>query len=220
MGEIDLNEAIEAGYNIGVQSACVALGADTESFSKMAAAIDVLRTEADAQMFLCKTAKLILGDPAGYEWNIYDTIEKSGSVSEFVFDTYIEPVVQTLVAARLEKVAMTKEALGKGLGAVTGLAGMGSALASGAKGVVTDAATLLGLLAIGGGALGGGALWSINRDPAEEDVEIRAKEDQAAYYKELARDLKKRIKLNENKDSRLASARDAAKQLAPNSFVI
>lgn len=216
---IDLNSAREAGYNLGVQSACTALGANREAFDKMATVMEVLRTDAEGQKMLCKAAKLILADPGSYEWNIYDAIEKSGSVGAVAFDTYLEPVMHTLISARLEKVAMTKSAV-KGLGALTGLGAMASGAYGAAKGAVTDIATLLGLLAVGGGALGGGTLWSINRDPEEADVDIQSKEEQAQYYRELAHDLKKRIALNENKDKRLAATRDAAKQVSPSSFVL
>ena len=75
-----------------------------------------------------------------------------------------------------------------------------SGLAKG-LGMTPTALQLSAMLAAAAGVAGGGAYWALNRDAGVTDDVTAAKEEQAKYYKRLAKDLQHRMKMKGLKDS-------------------
>lgn len=67
-------------------------------------------------------------------------------------------------------------------------------------GMTPSALQLSALLAVAAGTAGGGAYWALNRDAGDTDEVVAAKEEQAKYYKRLAKDIQHRMKMKGMKD--------------------
>lgn len=192
----------KAGYEAGIALSCAAAGMTSDEFKMSKAASDVLYEEKEAQVAICKIAKYILAEAGdiGTEYAIYDTIEKSaGVVGKVAFDTYLAPVLR----ATAEVSAADSIVKSAGLGWLGKVFGHSVNLGSDTFKTLLAAAALTG-------TLGGGAWWSLNRGPEEDDVDTQLKRDQAKYYRDLARDLKVKIAQEEARNPRIAATRAVA----------
>lgn len=81
---------------------------------------------------------------------------------------------------------------------------------------ITEPAKLATLAATIVGTAGGGAWWAMNRHARVEDAEIQLKKEQAKHYRKLARDIQKRLLLQQKQAPELVKALEEES----NSFVV
>ena len=71
---------------------------------------------------------------------------------------------------------------------------------------ITEPAKLAMITAALAGTAGGGAWWALNRHAREEDAAVEVKKQQAEHYRRLARDIQKRLLLQQKQSPELIKA--------------
>ena len=177
----NLENLYKDGYAVGVKTACAAYNSTVDDFYKAAACVEASMDTMEMQKTIAKIASAIF-ENAGPEFRaekaVYDVIQTiQEPLQEYSKQAFVYPVVETLAnAANMEKSASW-------LGILTNtLSGMPQLAAA---------------LSLGGGAALGSIAWALNRDSNTMEDETDAKLAQAEYYRNIARDLQKRIKAKE-----------------------
>ena len=204
-------DAYRKGYELGFSMAGVSVGMSADDVAMSKAAAAVVREDKEAQEAICKVAKFILSfdDNSAYEQAIYSTIEKSaGAVSGVVFDTYLAPVLEAVAEADAKN-TLIKLAKANGAGPLK-LYSAAASLGSDAFKTILAASALLG-------ATGGAAWWAVNRGPSEDDIETQAKQDQAHYYRRVAKDIKRKLAQQEASNQKIV---DTKKAISGNDYVL
>lgn len=171
------------GYAIGVKTACAAYNSTPTDFFKAASCVEAAMDTVPVQHMIAKIASHIFanaGDEFAPERSVYEVIQTLDTpVQEFSKQAFLYPVVDTIAA--YSEASLTKEA---------SIAGTLTSLLSGGPQAITA-------LALGGGAALGGLGWLLNRDSNTMEDETEAKLAQAEYYRNIARDLQRRLKAKE-----------------------
>ncbi|MCQ2172234.1 MAG: hypothetical protein MJZ17_05765 [Bacteroidales bacterium] len=214
--------AYDLGFGIGSRIFGAAMCKGEDPMVKVAK-VAVMMDDANVQSALCKVAKYILeagGEKGSIDYRIYDVIEKSAHpVSRFVSDTYIKPVIDTVnreVSLNRDDVQTIEKVAALSASSLPGIA----SIVGKSAGSVPNLVQLLLLIGGATGAATGGLTWYLNRAAKEDNVDAAAKEEQAAHYRRVAKDLQKRIQLEENKDKHVKAIRSAAEAENPDLYVV
>lgn len=215
------SDAYNEAYLFGQMLEASVSGQRAEDVIRKRACVDALDEHPDMQKAVCKVASYIMKQ-AGYSGckldRLYEKIVSiDGPVTKVAHSLFITPVLDSLSYfgkavqdADIEKSASNLPLLVKALPGLFGSA-VGSIPGWLQMGALTSAGT---------GATLGGLLWALNRGASQDDADIAAKEEQAAHYRQIADDIRKRIKLESSKDPK---TKELAKQLDDedeNSYVI
>lgn len=182
------NEYFDSGYKDGVKLACVLYNTSEADSIKSKYFNDTSLEDGLMQFNICKIACSVLDeeDDNCYAKILYNNlmrrIETGEVLSKEASVNLLSPVIESLGSCsfRAEHDLMTKNAfIDEGLSALEALAKSGIAL-----GGVTGASI-------------GAIAWLLNRNANMKDAEIDAKLAQAKHYREIARDIKERLKAKE-----------------------
>lgn len=205
------------GYEYGMSKMAEFIGMSEEQKDTERVIDDVMCKDASFQHGLCTVTKYVLekaGAAHGYLWNIYDTIEKSaGAVSDFTFESYLQPALEALSSAPIIH-AFEKSATSRGPASIFGKTfGALKNMSSDAYKNILLASALLG-------AGSGGAYWALKRSSEDDDVEVQLQKDQADYYRRLAGDIKRRVKLKEMESPHLSEAKGSIEDDEDPSYIL
>jgi hypothetical protein len=162
--------------SFGAIAACLAANVHPDSLPELAGMCAGFRKSANSQQF----GRML----AGFARDIYIEADEANSIERHVFEQltkvaswepehfdYVEPVLLAL--------STVKAAAGEGGGIL-------SAIPEGAR------------MMLGGSALAGGALgtlnWALNRDANEDDAKSKSIAARTAYYKNLANEISRELK--------------------------
>ena len=176
-----LDNIYNDGYAVGIKTACAAYNSNPADFFKAASCIDAAMEDLGVQKMIAKIASTIFahaGEEFRAEKSVYDVMQSlERPMQEFTKQAFLYPVLDTIGNI----VGMEKNA--NILGALSSmLSGTPQAIAA---------------LALGGGAALGSIGWALNRDSNTMEDETDAKLAQAEYYRNIAKDLQKRLKAKE-----------------------
>lgn len=176
-----LDNIYKDGYAVGIKTACAAYNSNPADFFKAAGCVDAAMEDLGVQKMVAKIASTIFGK-AGEEFRaekaVYDVIQQLETpMQEFTKQAFLYPVLDTIG----NFVGMEKNA---------NILGVLSSMLSGTPQAIAA-------LALGGGAALGSIGWALNRDSNTMEDETDAKLAQAEYYRNIARDLQKRLKAKE-----------------------
>lgn len=179
------------GFNHGVKLACLANGISEGDYIRTCEKQKALAESPVMQQAICKIASCIFHAAEDHETaSIYDAFLESGAMMKsatsrsILFDSVLEALSEQMAEDNMQKSAATwlTGLLGRGVGLMPDFLRGGAALS---------------LLA--GGGLGAG-WWALNRDANSSSAATAAKEEQAKYYRELAKKIRRKAgKLKEKK---------------------
>ena len=193
---MNLETLYKDGYAVGVKTACAAFNSTPTDFFKAAYCVDAVMEDMNMQKMLAKIASTVFGN-AGPEFTaekaLYDVIQNiQEPLQEYTKQAFMYPVVESLAnAGDMEKNA-------NWLGILTNM--------------LSGAPQLAAALSLGGGAALGSIGWALNRDSNTMEDETDAKLAQAEYYRNIARDLQKRIKAKEEGKKTTADLKEAVQE--------
>lgn len=188
-----MNKSYDRGYREGVAVACAIRGISPADFLRMQTKQAAINDSPVMQSSILKIASSIFHAAGeGFEGDaaMYDALLDGTSKirSDFAKKAVLDPVVSALAEQSVQDQfeQMAKQAgltsfLGKTVGMLPG--------------------TIQGLAALSllaGGGLGAG-WWALNRDANSSSSDVVAKEEQAAYYRELAKRIKRKTGKIKNK---------------------
>lgn len=214
-----MNIDYSKGFDAGVKIACANLGITPEEIVRHSAFSDKILSDETMQKDICKIAAACFkaaGMDSSVEFHLYNTMAKSASaLSPVSVEKFVVPVVKSLnkQARTLHEELMEKSAAPSVIG------GLMSKVFGTASGTIPDLYKLYALLGAGAGTATGALTWYLNRDAAQDSADVEAKEEQAKHYKQIAKDLKKRLNIEENPKSKKA-IQDSAKEQAEDAFVL
>jgi hypothetical protein len=214
-----MNENYRKGFDAGVKIACANLGITPEEAVRHSAFSDKYLSDLQMQTDICKIAAACFkaaGMTSSVEFHLYDTMAKSAStLSPVSVEKFLVPVVKSLhkQAKLLHEELMEKSASGGVLG------GLLSKVFGAASGTIPDLYKMYALLGAGAGTATGALTWYLNRDASEDSAEVEAKIEQAKHYKQIAKDIKKRLKL-EKDPKKKKSIEDSAEEQGEGAFIL
>lgn len=196
-------------------------GRNPQDVIRKEACVEALDADPTMQKAVCKAASYIFKQ-AGYAGTKLDRVYEAimnldGPITKVASDMFITPVLNSLSYfntavqnAELEKSASKLPALLKLIPAIAG------------KGVSSVPSWVqTGFLgAAGTGATLGGLLWVLNRSANQDDADVAAKEEQAAHYRQIADDIRKRIKLESSKDPKTKEIAKKLEEENTDSYII
>lgn len=170
------------GFNYGVKLACLMNGISESDYTNAKAQHQAMENSPEVQQAVFKIASCIFHaagdheDAAVYEAFADNGVTvKSAAAKSVLFDSVLEAMAEQAAEDEMNKRASW----------VTGLIGRG-------VGLLPDflrGGAALSLLA--GGGLGAG-WWALNRDANASSAATAAKEEQAKYYRELAKKIRRK----------------------------
>lgn len=181
-----MNEAT-LGYKFGVKLACAYHGIDPGALMTKAAKVYTCLESPVMQHAFAKIASTIMhnaGPEFAAEEALFNAIaNRHTPLTSFVKKAFLYPVLDTLANAAatcsMEKSAGVFNDI---------ISGVGSVL-NGSQEALYKLALIGALGGAGIGALG----WNLSRHMREEDADTAAKIEQAKHYRQIARDLQKRL---------------------------
>lgn len=214
-----MNVDYNKGFNAGVKIACAALGVTPGEVVRNSAFSDAVLRDETMQKDICKIAAACFkaaGMESSTEFNLYDMLGKSASaLSPVSVEKFVVPVVKSL--SKQAKVA--HEELMEKSAAPSVLGGLLSKVFGTASGTIPDLYKLYALLGAGAGTATGALTWYLNRDAAQDSADVEAKEEQAKHYNQIAKDIKKRLNIEKDPDSK-KSVKDSAKEQGEGAFIL
>lgn len=199
------NEYFNSGYKDGVKLACILYNTSEADSIKSKHFNDTSLENNLMQLNICKVACKVLENESDkcsakilYN-NLLNKLNSGHVLSKEASINLLGPVVESVgsCAFRNEYNSMTKQAfLDSGLSALEAIAKSG--------------------LALGGiaGASIGSIAWLLNRNANNMDAEIDAKLAQAKHYREIAKDIKERLKAKEE------DLKDTANAMGEGAYII
>lgn len=177
------------GFNYGVKLACLMNGISESDYTNAKARQQAMEDSLEVQQAVFKIASCIFnaaGDPENAA--VYDAFAdngvaiKSATAKGVLFDSVLEAMAEQAAEDEMNKRASwVTGLLGRGIGLMPDFLRGGAALS---------------LLA--GGGLGAG-WWAMNRDANASSAATAAKEEQAKYYRELAKKIRRKAGKNKAK---------------------
>lgn len=207
-----MNENYSKGFNAGVKIACANLGVTPGEVVRHSAFSNAMLSDTTIQKDICKIAAACFkaaGMDSSVEFHLYDTMAKSASVlSPVSVEKFIVPVVKSLhkQASAVHEELMEKSASPSVLG------GLLSKVFGTATGTLPELYKMYALLGAGAGTATGALTWYLNRDAAQDSADVEAKEEQAKHYKQIAKDIKKRLNIEPEPKSKKALKNSAEEQ--------
>lgn len=189
-----MNANATTGYKFGVALGCAVNGVTLSDVMAKSAKVNECLASPIIQHTLAKIASTIFAN-AGREFApeaaFYTAMSaRPAPYTSFVKRAYLEPVLETL--------AHSTETLEKSASPSLFKFSVGDLIDNTGK-VISGSQELLYKLALLG-ALGGAGLgtagWLVNRDMQSDDAEATAKLEQAKHYRQIAKDLQKRLDAN------------------------
>ena len=198
------NEYFNQGYSDGVDLACSVMNVPTSDTIRSKNYNDVILTDPTMQLNLCKVACTILNNEEDdYVKLLYNRLHNGlndGSITltKEASEAILGPIVESIgsYSIGLENYLMTKKAGSDAADAIKAL--LKSGLTVGAAGGVS-----VGTLA-----------WLLNRGSHLSDEEIDAKREQAKHYREIASDIRERLKAKEG------DLKDSIKSMGEGAYLI
>lgn len=191
---MDNDQLYEMGYDAGMKIASVVRGFNGSDAYTIEAANDTLLQDVHIQNMISKAAAVVLelgGEENSLHHRLFVKLAKATSpVSEVSVDRFITPVIEAFTehGQRIREEGLSKQA------------NKAAALFSLFGGSLRN--LFLASLAVGGGA--GTLGWLANRSATQDDADVEALEAQAQHYRNIAKDIKKRVKLEDEEDKRKA----------------
>lgn len=206
------------GFDAGVKIACANLGITPGDVVRHSAFSDALLNDESAQKDICKVAAGIFAaaDMAdSVEYNLFDVMSKSASkLSTVSVEKFIVPVLKSL-----EKQAkVVHEELMEKSASPSILGGLLAKTVGAGTSVVPELYKLYALLGAGAGTATGALTWYLNRDANQDDADIEAKEEQAKHYTQIAKDIKKRLNLEDKVTKK--TIEDSAEDQGEGAYII
>ena len=214
-----MNENYRKGFDAGVKIACANLGITPGDAVRHSSFSDTYLADPQTQSDICKIAAACFkaaGMDSSVEFHLYDTMAKSASaLSNVSVERFLVPVVKSL--SKQAKVA--HEELMEKSASPSVLGGLLSKVFGTATGTLTELYKMYALLGAGAGTATGALTWYLNRDANEDSSEVEAKEEQAKHYKQIAKDIKKRLKIEKEPKSKKA-IKDSAEEQGEGAFIL
>lgn len=181
------NEYFNQGYSDGVDLECSMLNMVKHETIKSKHYNDTILTDPNMQLNLCKVACAVLSeekdDYVKFLYNsLYDGLSKGSiKLTKEASESILSPVIEAIGShsIKLENHEMRKQA--------------GSDIVDAAKALLKSGLTV----GAAGGASIGALAWLLNRGSHLVDEEIDAKREQAKHYREIANDIRERLKAKE-----------------------
>ena len=214
-----MNENYNKGFNAGVKIACANLGVTPGEVIRHSAFSDKMLSDITMQKDICKIAAACFkaaGMGSSVEFHLYDTMAKSAAaLSPVSVEKFIVPVVKSLnkQAHAAHEELMEKSASPGVLG------GLLSKVFGTATGTIPELYKMYALLGAGAGTATGALTWYLNRDAEQDSTEVEAKEEQAKHYKQIAKDIKKRLNIEKEPKSKKA-IKDSAEAQGEGAFIL
>lgn len=214
-----MNENYNKGFNAGVKIACANLGVTPGEVVRHSSFSDAMLSDVTMQKDICKIAAACFkaaGMDSSVEFHLYDTMAKSAAaLSPVSVEKFIVPVVKSLnkQANVIHEDLMEKSASPGVLG------GLLSKVFGTATGTVPELYKMYALLGAGAGTATGALTWYLNRDAAQDSAEVESKEEQAKHYKQIAKDIKKRLNIEKEPKSKKA-IKDSAEDQGEGAFIL
>lgn len=214
-----MNENYNKGFNAGVKIACANLGITPGEVVRHSAFSDAILSDLTIQKDICKIAAACFkaaGMDSSVEFHLYDNMAKSAAaLSPVSVEKFIVPVVKSLnkQANIVHETLMEKSASPSVLG------GLLSKVFGTATGTIPELYKMYALLGAGAGTATGALTWYLNRDAAQDSAEVEAKEEQAKHYKQIAKDIKKRLNIEKEPKSKKA-IKDSAESQGEGAFIL
>lgn len=184
-----MNKNATLGYKFGVALGCAVNGVKLSDVMTKAAKVETCLDSPVIQQTLAKIAATIFTN-AGSEFTpeaaFYTAMTaRQAPYTPFVKQAYLEPVLEMLAHGK-ETLEKTASILPFDIGSIIDNTGK----------VISGSQELLYKLALIG-ALGGAGLgaagWAVGRDMRADDAKAVAKLEQAKHYRQIAKDLQKRL---------------------------
>lgn len=181
------NEYFNQGYSDGVDLECSMLNMVKHETIKSKHYNDTILTDPTMQLNLCKVACAVLNDEEDdYVKFLYNSLHNGLNEGSIVLtkeasESILGPVVESIGShsIKLKNYEMCKQAE--------------SNLVDAAKALLKSGLTV----GAAGGASIGALAWLLNRGSHLVDEEIDAKREQAKHYREIANDIRERLKAKE-----------------------
>lgn len=201
-----MNEYYSKGYNEGVKIACALNRRKVGDAISAKTFNDTVLEDHYMQHALCKLASSIMyaaGEEYSPEGILYTRLanftEMGGKLSKVASESIIGPVVESLSDGAVSASAIAFEKV----------AGAGDYVELGKNSL----GALLTMACFGGTSIGALA-WLLNRNSNVYDSEIDTKIEQAKHYRQIANDIKEKLKTN------TAELKDTAKSMGEGSYVL
>lgn len=215
-----MNDNYSKGFNAGVKIACANLGITPGEVVRHSAFSDAILSDVTTQKDICKIAAACFkaaGMDSSVEFHLYDTMAKgAAALSPVSVEKFIIPVVKSLnkQARVVHEELMEKSASPSVLG------GLLSKVFGTATGTLPELYKMYALLGAGAGTATGALTWYLNRDAAQDSADVEAKEEQAKHYKQIAKDIKKRLNIEESESKSKKAIKDSAESQGEGAFVL
>lgn len=114
---------------------------------------------------------------------MYELMRQRPILTKYAGAVYVEPVLEVLGDQSYKEA----EEFNKRAGILSHLTSI--------TGMVPGTLQSLALISAGLGAGAGTIWWALNRDTEADDMEVQTKEEQAKYYRNMAKDIKRKAKV-------------------------
>lgn len=214
------SESYQDGLLFGKMLGLAVHGGHSVDASRKEASMHELEKDEAVQKMICNVGSYIF-KKAGYagcfEDRALQTIGKqNGPIMKVACDMFLTPVLESLAYFD----GAVKEAAAAPL-AIPAAAKLLPSVAGKAVGSTPEVIRNMMMLTGATGLTLGGLLWALNRSATQDDADVAAKEEQAAHYRQIAKDISKRIKLKTDEDRETKRIREAVEaEMAPNSSYV
>lgn len=176
-------------FDSGVAMVCaerkVSLHDAVRMFSKQAALAES-PVMTDALLKIGATIFRAAGDNENAQ--MYELMRQRPLLTKYARAVYVEPVLEVLGRCSYREAEEFEKRANPAIAAFTK-----------ATGVMPDLLQTIAVISAGMGAGGGALWWALNRDTEANDLEVQAKEEQAKYYRDLAKEIQRKAKLKAQK---------------------
>lgn len=216
---MDINKlndsAYKAAFRAGVVMGCAANEVGIAEYMKKTAKVELLDSSLNMQKAIAKIAHSIFscaGDEYMAERNIYAVIgDKEYNLTPFSKAAYLKPVIDTLAEFGKAEGDMEKDAFFGPLKRIFG----------GALSYTPEIVQLAALLSVAGGSAAGATTWALGRDSTEQTADAEVKDAQAQYYRDLAREIKRKLKKNSiHRKTGDKATEEAIRESIPDGFIV
>lgn len=114
---------------------------------------------------------------------MYELMRQRPLLTKYARAVYVEPVLEVLGRCSYRE---AEEFEKRATSILTNL--------SKVTGMMPDMLQTIAVVSAGMGAGGGALWWALNRDTEADDLEVQAKEEQAKYYRDLAKEIQRKAK--------------------------
>lgn len=215
---ITSSDAYADGFKYGQILSAAEHGLTGGDAFRKEAAVGLIESDEAAQKMICRVGSYIFkqaGMTDSFASKAFDVIgDIEGPIMKVAADMFLTPVVESLAAFSKE---VTETGIDKAASHIAAEIPevIGKVLGAGKE------ATRLSLMGAGGVGLGlGGLLWALNRSAMQDDADITAKEEQARHYRQIARDIEKRVQLEQDKSEATKDIKKSIGDSSPDAYLL